>query len=61
MTEEAISTKMGQDKIKNIKKTPTEVLVSNDISCLMHLEAVAKRENQDLKMMHIVEILNLKS
>jgi len=56
--EEAISTKMGQDKIKFIKNTPAKILVSNDISCLMHLDGVAKKGNHDLKMMHIVELLN---
>jgi L-lactate dehydrogenase complex protein LldE len=57
--EEAVSSRMGLDKLNFIAASGTEYVTGNDMSCLMHLEGLAKREKLDLKFMHIAEILNL--
>jgi L-lactate dehydrogenase complex protein LldE len=35
-----------------------EIITATDMSCLMHLEGVIKRNRQPLRVMHIAEILN---
>ena len=56
--EEAISTKMGKDRIQDHLDNGVEIITGADYSCLMHLEGMINRNNQPLKVMHITEILN---
>jgi len=56
--EEAISVKMGKDRIQDHLDNGVEVITGADHSCLMHLEGLLNRNNQPLKVMHIAEILN---
>jgi L-lactate dehydrogenase complex protein LldE len=56
--EEAISVKMGKDRIQDHLDSDVEVITGADHSCLMHLEGLINRNNQPLKVMHIAEILN---
>ncbi|MDO5968927.1 (Fe-S)-binding protein [Flavivirga aquimarina] len=56
--EEAISVKMGKDRIQDHIDSDVEVITGADHSCLMHLEGLINRNNQPLKVMHIAEILN---
>ena len=58
VTEEAVSVKMGKDKIKDHLESGVEVMTATDTSCLMHLEGLVNRNNQPLKILHIAEILN---
>jgi L-lactate dehydrogenase complex protein LldE len=58
VTEEAVSVKMGKDKIKDHLQSGVEVITATDTSCLMHLEGLVNRNNQPLKILHIAEILN---
>ncbi|HEU4791685.1 MAG TPA: (Fe-S)-binding protein [Flavobacterium sp.] len=58
VTEEAISVKMGQDRIKDHEKHQVEYIAGFDMSCLMHLEGILKREKSAIKIIHIAEILN---
>lgn len=58
VTEEAISVKMGRDRIDDHLNHGVEVLTSTDMSCLMHLEGLIKKEGASLKVMHVAEILN---
>lgn len=58
VTEEAISVKMGKDKIKDHLESGVEVITATDTSCLMHLEGLVNRNQQPLKILHIAEILN---
>ena len=57
-TEEAISAKMGYDKLTFMQKTSPDCIVSSDMSCLMHLQGCARRQGQDTPFLHIAEILN---
>jgi L-lactate dehydrogenase complex protein LldE len=56
--EEAISVKMGKDRIQDHIDSDVEVLTGADHSCLMHMEGLINRNKQPLKVMHIAEILN---
>lgn len=58
VTEEAISVKMGRDRIQDHLDHGAEVITGTDISCLMHLEGLMQREGVHMKAMHIAEILN---
>jgi L-lactate dehydrogenase complex protein LldE len=55
--EETLSVQMGLDKLQAILATGAEYVTGNDMSCLMHLEGLAKRNKLDLKFLHIAEIL----
>jgi len=58
VAEEAISVKMGKDKINDHLESGVEVITATDTSCLMHLEGLITRNNQPLRVLHIAEILN---
>jgi L-lactate dehydrogenase complex protein LldE len=57
VAEEAVSCLMGKDRIADHLQAGTEVLTAGDMSCLMHLEGLLKRDGQRLRVMHIAEIL----
>jgi L-lactate dehydrogenase complex protein LldE len=52
-----ISTAMGETKSASALDTGAEYLVSNDSSCLMHLQGLLSRQKQGLKTIHLAEIL----
>ncbi|HMP93095.1 MAG TPA: (Fe-S)-binding protein [Phnomibacter sp.] len=56
--EEAVSAKMGKDRLADHLDNQVEVLTGADTSCLMHLEGLARRQQSPIKVMHIAEILN---
>jgi L-lactate dehydrogenase complex protein LldE len=49
---------MGKDRLADHLSHEVDVLTGGDLSCLMHLEGIAKREGQKVEFMHIAEILN---
>ena len=58
VAEEAVSARMGIDRIQDHTKNGTEILTGGDTSCLMHMEGIIRRQNLPMKVMHIAEILN---
>lgn len=56
--EEAVSVKMGKDRIKEHDVNDVEYITGGDTSCLMHLEGILKRQGSKIKTIHIAEILN---
>lgn len=58
VTEEAVAAKMGYDKLAFMQKASPDCIVSSDMSCLMHLQGCARRQQQDIPFLHIAEILN---
>jgi L-lactate dehydrogenase complex protein LldE len=54
-----MSLAMGKTKVENIVKTGADVVVSNDISCLMHISGMLRRDpaTQHIATMHIAEVL----
>jgi L-lactate dehydrogenase complex protein LldE len=58
VTEEAVSVKMGQDRIQEHAANAVEYIVGADTSCLMHMEGILRRQGSKVQVKHIVEILN---
>ncbi len=56
--EEAVSVKMGKDRVEEHAHNDVEYITGVDVSCLMHLEGILKRNNSKIKTLHIAEILN---
>jgi len=58
VSEEAVSVKMGKDRIKDHETAGAEVITAADMSCLMHLDGIIKRQAKPIKVLHIAQILN---
>ena len=57
VTEEAVSCMMGRDRIHDHKQAGAEVVTAGDMSCLMHLDGLIRRDGDALPVMHIAQIL----
>jgi L-lactate dehydrogenase complex protein LldE len=57
VAEEGVSILMGRDRIHDHVQSGAQVVTATDMSCLMHLEGIARRQGQRLPMMHISQIL----
>jgi L-lactate dehydrogenase complex protein LldE len=53
-----ISVKMGKDRIADHERHGAEFITATDMSCLMHLEGIIRRQNRSAQVKHIAEILN---
>ncbi len=53
-----ISTAMGDVKCAAAAETGAEYIVSNDSSCLMHLQGLLSRQGKSMKTIHLAEVLN---
>jgi L-lactate dehydrogenase complex protein LldE len=58
VTEEAVSVRMGEDRIEEHEANEIEYITGGDTSCLMHLEGILKRKKSTIKVIHLAEILN---
>jgi L-lactate dehydrogenase complex protein LldE len=58
VVEEAVSSKMGKDRVYDHIEHGAQYITSADLSCLMHMEGILRRQNSDVKVIHIAEILN---
>jgi len=56
--EEPVSARMGQDKVQDHHRAGAEVVVSADMSCLMHQRGCAERMGLPLRFVHIAQVLN---
>jgi len=52
-----ISTAMGEVKCASADETGAEYIVSNDSSCLMHVQGLLDRKSYKLKTIHLAEVL----
>lgn len=57
VAEEAVSCMMGEDRVFDHEQAGTEVLTANDMSCLMHMQGIIRRDKKPMRVMHIAEIL----
>lgn len=55
--EPAVSTRMGQDKIRRHMATGAEYITGPDSSCLMHMQGIAQKDGSPIKFIHVVQIL----
>jgi L-lactate dehydrogenase complex protein LldE len=58
VTEEAVSAKMGKDRVQDHLLNGATVITAADMSCLMHMEGILRRQQSTVQVMHIAEILN---
>ena len=56
--EPAVSTRMGQDKIRRHIATGAEYITGPDSSCLMHMQGIAQKDGSPIKFIHVVQILS---
>lgn len=54
---EDISVAMGEQKADNVIKTGAEILISTDLSCLMHINGVMGKKGEAVKSMHLADVL----
>lgn len=57
VNEPAISVKMGNDRLRDFRGSRAEAVISTDMSCLMHLDGLARRGGMRLPMYHVAELL----
>ena len=57
VTESAVSARMGQDKVSAHQRAGAEVIASGDVSCLLHLDGVIRRQGLPIRTLHVAEIL----
>lgn len=55
--EEAVSSRMGLDRLSDHRRARAEVITSTDVSCLLHLEGLARKRGIPMRLMHVAEIL----
>jgi L-lactate dehydrogenase complex protein LldE len=58
VAEEAVSAKMGKDRVADHLQHGAEYITGADMSCLMHMEGILNRQGSKTKVIHIAEILN---
>ncbi|GAA4485536.1 (Fe-S)-binding protein [Gluconacetobacter asukensis] len=58
VSEEAVSARMGLDKVRDHHQAGAEYIVSADSSCMMHQRGCAERAGVNIRFIHIAEILN---
>jgi L-lactate dehydrogenase complex protein LldE len=54
---EAISIGMADQKVENAVKSGAGIMVSTDLSCLMHLDSYMKTQNKNIRVMHLADVL----
>ncbi len=52
-----ISTAMGELKLDHVRAAQPDVLVSPDMSCLMHMTGLAKRDGKPIQGLHLAQVL----
>lgn len=58
VSEEAVSIGMGADRLDDHLRHGAEVITSADMSCLMHLDGLARRRGLPVRVAHVAEILS---
>jgi L-lactate dehydrogenase complex protein LldE len=56
VSEEAVSCMMGLDRIHDHEQAGTQIITATDMSCLMHLEGLIRRQRKAMRVMHVAEI-----
>jgi L-lactate dehydrogenase complex protein LldE len=57
VTERAVSARMGRDRIGDCIRSGADAIVSTDMSCVMHLDGLARQDARTLPMLHVAEVL----
>jgi L-lactate dehydrogenase complex protein LldE len=54
---EDISVAMGEQKAQHVLNTGAHMLISTDLSCLMHIDGIISTKNYPVKSMHLADVL----
>jgi L-lactate dehydrogenase complex protein LldE len=54
---EAISTAMADQKLAHARATGANLVISTDISCLMHIDGYAQNKEAGIQTMHLADVL----
>lgn len=54
---EPISSGMAEQRIDTVLETGAEILVSTDLSCLMHMDGMIRKKQHNIKIMHLADVL----
>ncbi len=57
VNEEAVSCMMGRDRVADHERAGAEIVTGVDMSCLMHLDGLIRRDRRPLRVMHVAEVL----
>jgi len=57
VTEDAMSSAMGIDRVNDHLSAGAEIMTGVDMSCLMHMQGIIDREKLPIKTLHIAQIL----
>jgi L-lactate dehydrogenase complex protein LldE len=57
VNEPEVSASMGRDRVADHLGSGSEVIASADMSCLMHMEGLIRREQTPIQVMHVAQIL----
>ncbi|MEE2665651.1 MAG: (Fe-S)-binding protein [Myxococcota bacterium] len=58
VSEEAVSLRMGRDRLADHARGGAEVIVSTDVSCSLHLASVARSAGNTTRLLHVAELMN---
>ena len=58
LEESEVSGAMGRDRVADHAKAGAEVVTAVDVSCLMHLEGIARRGRSPLQFLHVAQVLD---
>jgi L-lactate dehydrogenase complex protein LldE len=56
VNEEAVSSRMGMDRLCDHEQAGTQVLTAADMSCLMHMDGLIRRYRKGIHVMHVAQI-----
>jgi L-lactate dehydrogenase complex protein LldE len=56
--EQAVSARMGLEKVRRHIATGAEYITGPDSSCLMHMQGVAQKQGLDIQLIHVAQILS---
>jgi L-lactate dehydrogenase complex protein LldE len=54
---ENVAVGMAEQKIKMAEDIGAEIIISTDLSCLVHLDSFIKKQNKNMRVMHLVDVL----
>jgi L-lactate dehydrogenase complex protein LldE len=57
VNEEAVSCMMGRDRVADHERAGAEFITGVDMSCLMHMDGLLRRDRRPLRVLHVAELL----
>ncbi len=57
VNEADVSASMGRDRVADHRRSGSDVIVSADMSCLMHLQGILRRDGSPIGVMHVAQVL----